>query len=190
MKFKKGDKVLFLNEKMDGVVQRIDARGLVYVLTADGFEIPVQEKEIVHELTEEQKKEAPPKDLPRVIRVVEDDFSDMVFMKEANQKNISKPHSHRRDDVEIEIDIHIEKLTNNYRSLSNAQIVTIQLKHTEETMRKAFSSGMHRVVIIHGVGNGVLKQEVRKFLRRYSGIRVEDASFRKYGNGATVVYLK
>ncbi len=174
---------------MEGVVQSIDARGNVLILTTDGFEIPALPKNIVHKLTEEQMREERSKEIPKPL-VVEDDFSDMIFMKEENQKNISKPHSHRRDDVEIEIDIHIERLTSNYRTLSNAQIVTMQLQFTEQTMRQAFATGMHRVVIIHGVGNGTLKQEVRKFLKRYEGIKVDDASFRKYGNGATVVYLK
>jgi len=191
VKFKKGDSVLFLNEKMEGVVQAINSRGMVVVLTTDGFEFPVLPEQLVHKLTEEQKKEDKPKEIPKPKPVVqEDDFSDMLFMKEQNQKNISRPHSHRRDDVELEIDLHIERLTNNYRSLSNAQIVQIQLKHAEQIMRKAFSTGMHRVVLIHGVGNGTLKQEVRSFLKRYEGIRMEDASFKKYGNGATIVYLK
>jgi DNA-nicking Smr family endonuclease len=191
VKFKKGDSVLFLNEKMEGVVQSISLRGMVVVLTSDGFEFPVLPEQLVHKLTEEQMKEEKPKEIPKPKPiVVEDDFSDMLFMKEQNQKNISRPHSHRRDDVELEIDLHIERLTTNYRSLSNAQIVQIQLKHAEQIMRQAFSTGMHRVVIIHGVGNGTLKQEVRNFLKRYEGLRIEDASFKKYGNGATMVYLK
>ncbi len=47
MKFKKGDKVSFLNETGGGIVNRIDDRGFIFVLTEDGFEIPVTERELV-----------------------------------------------------------------------------------------------------------------------------------------------
>ncbi len=40
MKFKKGDKVLFLNEKGGGIVTRIIDDEIVYVSIEDGFEIP------------------------------------------------------------------------------------------------------------------------------------------------------
>ncbi|MCX6182449.1 MAG: Smr/MutS family protein [Bacteroidetes bacterium] len=192
MRFKKGDIVLFLNERMEGTVQSTNSKGVVTVLTTEGFEIPVLEKDIVHKLTDAQKREdkqKPQKTEPSVI-VREDDFSDMNFMKEENQRNVSKPHSHRRDDVEMEIDIHIERLLKKHQHLGNAQIVRIQMEYTEQAMKRAFTLGMHRLIIIHGVGNGTLKEEVRKLLKRYSNIRYADASFQKYGNGATVVYLK
>lgn len=192
MRFKKGDIVLFLNEKMEGVVQSINSKGLVMVLNSDGFEVPVLEKDIVHKLSDDQKREEkqkPIKPSPSVV-VREDDFFDMNFMKEENQRNISKPHSHRRDDVEMEVDIHIERLLSKHQHLGNSQIVRIQMEHTEQAIKRAFALGMHRLIIIHGVGNGTLKEEVRKLLKRYSNIRYADASFQKYGNGATVVYLK
>lgn len=47
MKFKKGDKVSFLNETGGGIINRVDDRGYIFVLTTDGFEIPVTEKELV-----------------------------------------------------------------------------------------------------------------------------------------------
>jgi len=40
MKFKEGDKVLFLNEKGGGIVTRIPDDEIVYVSIEDGFEIP------------------------------------------------------------------------------------------------------------------------------------------------------
>ncbi len=192
MRFKKGDRVLFLNERMEGVVQSVSDKGMVIVLNSDGFEIPVLAKDIVHKLTDDQKREEKAKIVEPTSSVVinEDDFSDMNFMKEENQRNVSKPHSHRRDDVEMEVDIHIERLLKKHQHLGNSQIVRIQMEHTELAIKRAFALGMHRLIIIHGVGNGTLKEEVRKLLKRYSNIRYADASFQKYGNGATVVYLK
>ncbi len=47
MKFKVGDKVKFLNEKGGGVVSKIVSMSLVYVATADGFELPTATGDII-----------------------------------------------------------------------------------------------------------------------------------------------
>ncbi len=47
------------------------------------------------------------------------------------------------------------------------------------------------MVFIHGVGNGKLKYEIHKLLdTRFAGLKYQDASFKEYGFGATLVYLK
>ena len=47
-----------------------------------------------------------------------------------------------------------------------------------------------REILIHGVGNGRLKEEVHKLLKSYYGIRFESADIRLFGEGATLVHLK
>lgn len=89
-----------------------------------------------------------------------------------------------------EIDLHIENLSNNYSKLSNGEIVQIQLNAAKDFLDRSMIEGKKEIVIIHGVGNGRLKSEIRKILKGYYGIRFEDADFRKYGEGATLVYLK
>jgi dsDNA-specific endonuclease/ATPase MutS2 len=55
----------------------------------------------------------------------------------------------------------------------------------------AILAGTRRIVFIHGVGNGRLKHEILKTLnRKYPKLRYQDASFKKYGYGATLVMLK
>jgi hypothetical protein len=103
---------------------------------------------------------------------------------------VSLKHSHRRDDVEEEIDLHIEKLVDSYSGMSNAEIVQIQLNAAQDKLDKSILKGLHRLVLIHGVGNGRLKSEIIKLLKSYYDIKFEDASFKKYGAGATMVYLK
>lgn len=46
-----------------------------------------------------------------------------------------------------------------------------------------------KIVFIHGVGNGVLKNEIRKQLERKYKVYYQDASFREYGYGATMVII-
>lgn len=58
-------------------------------------------------------------------------------------------------------------------------------------MEGAIRSNQNKIVFIHGVGNGRLKHELRKKLeRKYSNFKYQDASFKEYGYGATMVYLK
>ena len=44
------------------------------------------------------------------------------------------------------------------------------------------------IIFIHGVGEGVLKNELHYLFGRYP-VRFYDASYKKYGLGATEVYV-
>lgn len=58
-------------------------------------------------------------------------------------------------------------------------------------MDEAMTNRLQRIVFIHGVGNGRLKTEVIKILSECKGIRFQDASYQRYGYGATeVVFTK
>ena len=91
---------------------------------------------------------------------------------------------------EKEIDLHIEELVNDFSGLSNAEMVTIQLKRFSKEMDAAIANHLKKVIFIHGVGNGKLKNEIRKELRNYSGVAFRDADNRKYGQGATEVIFE
>lgn len=90
-----------------------------------------------------------------------------------------------------EVDLHIDQLLDDKRGLSNADMLKHQLDTFRAEMGKAIETGLRRIVFIHGVGDGVLKKELRKELsRRYPKYPFQDASFREYGFGATLVILK
>jgi dsDNA-specific endonuclease/ATPase MutS2 len=44
------------------------------------------------------------------------------------------------------------------------------------------------VIFIHGIGEGVLKRELQYLLKKYP-VDFYDASYQKYGLGATEVYI-
>ncbi|MFI5218861.1 MAG: Smr/MutS family protein [Bacteroidia bacterium] len=90
---------------------------------------------------------------------------------------------------ETEVDLHIQCLVEDYSSLSNAEMLQIQLKQFRKEMDIALKKHYHRIIFIHGVGNGVLRNEILRELRSYEGISFRDASFEKYGYGATEVIL-
>ncbi len=97
----------------------------------------------------------------------------------------------RRDDNQmLEVDLHIDELIDSIAGLSNGEIITIQLDKFKQVMDDNKSNKGRKIVFIHGVGNGKLKTEIRKMLeRQYSKHVYQDASFREYGYGATLVII-
>ncbi|TAF31841.1 MAG: hypothetical protein EAZ57_10715 [Cytophagales bacterium] len=87
-----------------------------------------------------------------------------------------------------EVDLHIEKLLKESSHLSNAQIVQYQLEVFIKTLDNAVASGMSEITIIHGVGNGVLRNEIHKKLSKHPHIKFfQDAKREKFGYGATII---
>ena len=91
----------------------------------------------------------------------------------------------------MEVDLHIENIVDEYMHLSNGEIITIQLDRFETALNTAVNSKVKRIVFIHGVGNGKLKYELRKILENnYPDLYYQDASFKEYGYGATMVKIR
>jgi hypothetical protein len=90
-----------------------------------------------------------------------------------------------------EIDLHIESLVENHKSLSAPEILNIQLSRFRDSMSKAQNERWKQIVFIHGVGDGRLKFELRKILdSQFPDSNYQDASFLEYGYGATLVFLE
>ena len=87
-----------------------------------------------------------------------------------------------------EVDLHINELLDNISGLSNADILNYQMAKFREVLEAHKSDKGKRIVFIHGIGNGTLKTELRKELDRKK-MRHQDASFREYGFGATMVLI-
>ena len=119
------------------------------------------------------------------------DLSKITLLKKTNAESpkISKPNANNNPANEMEIDIHIQELIEDYGHLSNSEIIQIQLKHFQNALNIAIEGNYRKLVVIHGVGVGRLKQEVRNLLSAYDNLQVYDASFAKYGFGATEIII-
>jgi DNA-nicking Smr family endonuclease len=53
----------------------------------------------------------------------------------------------------------------------------------------AIRDGKRKLIVIHGVGEGILREEVRRMLQYYDGVQFHDADMRRYGTGATEVLI-
>jgi hypothetical protein len=90
----------------------------------------------------------------------------------------------------VEVDLHIEQLIDNYKSLTNTEILDIQMTRFRSELENAIQKRMGKIVFIHGVGNGKLKHDIRRALdTEYKKLRYQDASFKEYGFGATMVLI-
>jgi hypothetical protein len=90
---------------------------------------------------------------------------------------------------EAEVDLHISALRDNYEQLSPREILTIQIGVFERMLDSAMANNYTRVVFIHGIGNGSLKQALIDRIKDYGDLEFRNASFVKYGNGAIELIL-
>lgn len=91
----------------------------------------------------------------------------------------------------IEIDLHIHELIDDAAGLSNKEMLDLQMDKFREEIEAAIKSKSRRIVFIHGLGSGTLKNELRRELsHKYKKYPFQDASFQEYGYGATMVVLR
>lgn len=119
------------------------------------------------------------------------DFSKILSQKlhYTDSQKKSKPHANNNPANEMEIDLHIEELLENYSGMNNAEIIQVQLKHFQKALDTAINNHYKRLIVIHGVGNGRLKQEVRNILLASKSLKFYDASYSRYGFGATEIAI-
>ena len=103
----------------------------------------------------------------------------------------SIPHNNPAFFVEKEIDLHAQHLLDSFKGMSNYEILQVQLKHFQKNLDEAITNRYYKIVFIHGVGNGRLKQELIAILKSYhSEVSYQDGDYKKYGFGATEVIIK
>lgn len=89
-----------------------------------------------------------------------------------------------------EIDLHIEQLTADHQSMSNSEMLRLQMEIFEKNVNYAIASGMDEITFIHGIGNGVLRKEIHKYLSHLGNIKYfQDTQKSRFGYGATLVRI-
>lgn len=91
--------------------------------------------------------------------------------------------------IKKEIDLHIEQLVKKHKYLDVFEIIQVQIEAFQKAMSDAILAQQDSLMIIHGIGNGKLKQEIHKLLRTeyaHCCYFIHDY-MPKYGMGATQV---
>ncbi len=118
-------------------------------------------------------------------------ISDIISVKEVAEPDLSLKFKKRPEPVFTEIDLHINQLVDNTTGLSNSEMLNIQLSKFRSELENAIKNKVNKIVFIHGVGNGTLKMAIRKELDDlYKHLQYQDASFKEYGYGATMVIIR
>lgn len=163
--------ILFINERVisrASVVKHAEFKQAVYAfILKDDFLDTKLVEQTLH-----------PEDLTRLKSIKE--FKQPVKISVAKQKI---------KDLTREIDLHIEELIDSHKNLTNSQILNIQTERFEKEMEHCFSNGIRKLIVIHGVGNGKLKQEIISILKSVEGVSYHDASYKDYGFGATEILI-
>ena len=88
------------------------------------------------------------------------------------------------------IDLHIEHLMDSHKHMANHEIVLFQLDVCKRELDKHLERGTPQLVIVHGIGKGKLKEEVRYLLHSCPNIEYMDEHYSDKGIGATKVFIK
>lgn len=178
--FKPGDQVAVLDDAYEGVVLRCE-QGQITVETTDGFLMTYSVKELIK------------------INVSSELDDKMKSFNSNSVKAEKEPLKRKQSPVVFktsapipvpEFDLHIEKLVPRWRHMSNYEILNLQMETAKRHIEFAIKNRIPKLVFIHGVGEGVLKAELDFLLGRYDEVYFQDASYQKYGQGATEVGFK
>lgn len=174
--FSIGDRVEALDDVITGKV--VQVRGTqITIETDENFLLQFDKKELVKVEGGE-------------IRVSNFEASQMKSIKEQPKRKKSvtvKPK--QRSAPKMEVDLHINQLTRSTKNMSNFDMLNLQMDTAKRQLEFAIQKRIQKVVFIHGVGEGVLKEELYSLFRRYENLKYYDADYQKYGWGATEVYI-
>ncbi|MBK9175669.1 MAG: Smr/MutS family protein [Flavobacteriales bacterium] len=185
-KLHQGDRVVFIDDVGGGVVLRPGRAGHVVLRTDDGFELEHPEKSLVRVSGES-----------RMTRVrVSDHQAGMVRandeMDEKRRRTPARPGKTPKkpeDNSVAEVDLHLHEIVEDETRFSDGEKLEYQIRYFERALESAIRNGKRKLIVIHGVGEGVLREEVRKVLQYYEGVQFHDADVRRFGAGATEVLI-
>jgi dsDNA-specific endonuclease/ATPase MutS2 len=161
-----GDKVSFLNEDETGIITEL-TRYRATVRKESGFEVSVSVNELVPLLNESLYT---------------------VDVRRITEKEINQPAPKKTKINEVwEVDLHLSEILDTGRMKTDHEKLLAQLNYFHKCMNAAILNKIKKVIFIHGVGKGTLKQEIHHSLRQYNRVRHYDAPFKKYGFGGTTV---
>ena len=166
--FKIGDKVKFLKSNDFGTIVNIISDRKIQVEDSSLFLTVVNVKDIVKFDDHTDSVSA---------------YGDITYAKDSKENESAKKIS-RHNLNEVKIDLHIENLSNDFLAMTNFEIVQVQIKKCEDALINAINSNSQKLIIVHGIGEGVLKKEVHNLLTRF-----ELRYFISINGGSTEVML-
>ena len=188
MIFKIGDKVRFLNSDGYGIITKILGLNTVELENNFGFQEEYKISDLVPERSQnDYKTDNLSFDNQLKSKINSDKTNKNLTDLKRKFNHIEKYGSNDR----VVIDLHIENLIDSYKGMSNGEILKIQMTRFKRFLNNSIDRRQRKVVVIHGVGEGILRHEIRKELDIYHPyFEYYDASYEEFGYGATEIRLQ
>ena len=177
---KKGDIVETIDDNLIGTILSIEADG-ISIETEDGFVFTVTPSEVIAVETDD--------DLDKALFTSQDMASVMKNEDDDKTHNSRQAKRKEKEKAKFIVDLHSHEITDSTRGMSPHDILNLQLNTARHKLEFAIKKRIKKMVFIHGVGEGVLKQELHTILRRYDNVEFYDAEFKTFGLGATEVRI-
>ena len=176
MYFNIGKKVAVLDDILKGVIVSLNGQ-VVGIKDNDGMVYEYNQNELV--VIEEDQHQ-----LSKYLDINNPLFNDKLQDQKVKVSSFKKENN----EVILEVDLHINQLIKSTTGMDNFEMLSLQLETAKRKIEYAISKRISKIIFIHGVGEGVLKSELHYLFGRYP-VRFYDASYKKYGLGATEVYV-
>ena len=169
MEFVIGDKVSLIDSTEEFIVIKVDDNK-IKVVDDFGFENIFSKNELVI-INQAQFKNIPIEVKPEIVH-----------------KTSTTKSKKKKQEVPV-IDLHMENLVSSHKAMTNHEIVTFQIDHLNKELTTFIEKGYKELIVVHGIGKGKLKKEVRYFLQGlpYEIEYMDDHV--GYGVGATRVFI-
>lgn len=179
MEFKVGEKVTFMSEAGNAIIQSFKDENTAIILDDTGFDrdYPIAE----------------------LVKIQSENYSGGGYADKDNIEytpEIKHVVREQRLDFDTtdkqqvwEIDLHMHEIVDDERGMDASSKLSKQVREFKAFYKNARKNHIRKIVVIHGVGLGVLKEEVRNYLDSQEFLEYFDADFKEYGKGATAVEL-
>jgi len=124
-------------------------------------------------------------------KTIDDKFEiDAPVSKDYKVYDAKKARQHLEPPLSV-IDLHIEKLNDDWHHLSNYEILSKQLKTFEKYYDLAIAHLQPSLTVIHGIGEGRLRNEIHDILRLKKEVKSFVNQYHPlYGYGATEIFFQ
>ncbi|MBI9041431.1 DNA mismatch repair protein MutS [Lutibacter sp.] len=179
--FKIGDTVAVLDDVIKGKVLAI-SNGKISIESADGFAFEFYPNELV--IIKENQA-----DLSKYSDIFNEGLTEKLNHQEKKKSAPKFKSNTKPEDLPpMEVDLHIHQLTKSTAGMDNYDMLNLQIDTAKHKIEFAIKNRLPKIVFIHGVGEGVLKSELEFLFKNYN-LTSYAASYKKYGLGATEVYI-
>ena len=118
--------------------------------------------------------------------------TDFGILSNAGYRVIDAKHARQHlEPARSLLDLHIEKLADDWQHMSSLEKLTLQLKTFDKYLDLAATHHLPSMIVIHGIGTGKLKEEIHEILKYRRDVKSFVNQYDpRFGYGATEVFFK